>query len=297
MTHSELSRRSFMLLSAASAAALRAQSGRRIPIGLQQTFVGRNIQQDLEGTLRAVAKMGYDNIEFSANTFMNWTPAKAKEVRSLLDSINLRCRSTHNEIASFTGDGVDKAIELNQILGSTTLVSVRGPAPTPAPGAAPAAGGKKGGRGPTVPPTVDAWKAFSEQLSSAMSKIRAAKMTLGFHNHDIEFRPVGDTRPIDILAANKDITSFHLNIGLCLQGGGDPVAFMNQVPGRIQSLLIQDYKGQARWKEILSTAEGKGGLQFYLLQRTDGLFLVERQGDDLLDFAAKDLAFFKQLRG
>ena len=72
---------------------------------------------------------------------------------------------------------------------------------------------------------------------------------------------------------------------------------MNQVPGRIQSLLIQDYKGQARWKDILSTAEGSGGLQFYLIQRTDGLYLVERDGSDLLDFAAKDLAYFRQLRG
>ena len=122
-------------------------------------------------------------------------------------------------------------------------------------------------------------------------------MTLGFHNHGIEFEPVEGTRPIDILAANKDITSFHLNIGLCLQAGGDPIAFIQQCPGRIQSLLVQDYKGQARWKEIFSAAEGKGGLQFYLLQRTDGLFLVEREGTDLLDFAQKDLQYFRQLHG
>jgi len=100
---------------------------------------------------------------------------------------------------------------------------------------------------------------------------------------------------MDTLAANKDITSFHLNIGLCLQGGGDPVGFINQCPGRIQSLLIQDYKGQARWKEIFASAETKGGLQFYLIQRTDGLFLVQREGDDLLDFARKDLEYFREL--
>jgi len=120
---------------------------------------------------------------------------------------------------------------------------------------------------------------------------------LGFHNHGIEFQPVEGTRPIDILAANQDITSFHLNIGLCLQAGGDPIAFIQQCPGRIQSLLIQDYKGQARWKEIFSAAEGKGGLQFYLIQRTDGLFLVQREGNDLLDFAQQDLQYFRRLHG
>jgi len=309
MTTRSISRRRFVLLAAASAAASRAQTGKRIPIGLQQTAVGRNIQQDLDGTLRAVAKMGYEIIEFSANTFMTWTPAKAKEVRSLLDELNLRCRSTHNEIVSFSGDGLSKSIELNKILGSDTLVSVRGPGLAPgargrggadgnaragsaAPGRAAA-----GGTGGATLPGLDAWKAFSEQLSQAAGRIRGAGMTLGFHNHDVEFKPVEGTRPIDILAANRDITSFHLNIGLCLKGGGDPVSFINQCPGRIQALLVQDYEGQARWKEIFASAEGAGGLQFYLIQRTDGLFLVERQGDDLIDFARKDLEYFRQLHG
>ena len=285
-----LSRRQFALLAAAFPAGLEAQTKKQFPIGLQQTAVGRNIQQDLNGTLRAIAKMGYDLIEFSAGSFMNWTPDKARQVRALLDELNLKCRSTHNEIVSFSGDGLSKSIELNQIIGSDTLVSVRGPGPT--------GGGRGAARGGIpVPPTLDAWKRFSEQLSGAADRIRGAKMTLGFHNHAIEFQPVEGKRPIDILAANKDIMSFHLNIGLCLQGGGDPVAFIQQCPGRIQSLLVQDYKGQARWKEIFSTAENTGRLQFYLLQRTDGLFLVEREGDDLLDFAGKDLQYFRQLHG
>ena len=285
-----LSRRQFGLLAAASAAGLSAQTRIRFPIGLQQTAVGRNIQQDLNGTLRAIAKMGYDIIEFSAGTFMNWTADQARQVRALLDDINLKCRSTHNEIVSFSGDGLSKSIELNQIIGSDTLVSVRGPGPAPGQGSA------RGGT-PVTPPTLDAWKRFSEQLSQAAGRIRSAKMTLGFHNHAVEFEPIEGTRPIDILAANKDITSFHLNIGLCLHGGGDPIAFINQCPGRIQSMLVQDYKNQARWKEIFDAAEVKGRLQFYLLQRTDGLFLVQREGNDLLDFADKDLQYFRQLHG
>ncbi|HLH37644.1 MAG TPA: hypothetical protein VKX39_00735 [Bryobacteraceae bacterium] len=275
-----ISRREFVSL-AASAAVLKGQ--KRIPIGLQQTAVGKNIHDDLEETIRAVGKMGYDIIEFSASTFMSWTPARAREVRAMLDGAGLRCRSTHNEIASFTGDGTEKAIELNSILGSNTLVSVRGPGPV-------------GGRG-GPPAGLDAWKAFSDQLSAAMPKIRAAKMTLGFHNHEIEFQPLEGTRPIDVLTANRDITSFHLNVGLCLKGGGDPVGFMKRCPHRVQSLLIQDYQHRANWKEIFAAAEARAGLQFYLIQRTDGLSFVERQGGDLLQFAQQDLADFRKLHG
>jgi sugar phosphate isomerase/epimerase len=134
-----ISRRQFALLVAASPAGLKGQTKRLFPVGLQQTAVGRNIQQDLTGTLRAIARMGYDLIEFSAGTFMNWTPDQAREVRTLLDELNLKCRSTHNEIVSFSGDGLSKSIELNQIIGSETLVSVRGPGPTP--------GGRRAARG------------------------------------------------------------------------------------------------------------------------------------------------------
>jgi sugar phosphate isomerase/epimerase len=270
------SRRQFGMFAAAAVNSLRAQS-RPVPIGLQQTAVSRNIQQDLPGTLRAIAKMGYDIVEFSAGTFMKWSPADAQQVRAVLNDVNLRCRSTHNEIASFSGDGLSRAIELNHIIGSDTLVSVRGPGT------------------PAAPPALDAWKRCSDQLSQAADRIRAAGMTLGFHNHDIEFKPNEGVRPIDILAANKDITSFHLNLGLCLKGGGDPIAFLKQCPGRVQSILCQDFEGKARWTETFATAEKGSGLEFYLIQRTDGLSLVPREGTDLLDFARQDLQYFRRL--
>jgi sugar phosphate isomerase/epimerase len=272
------SRRDFAVFAAAALGSARAETRKSVPIGLQQTAVGKNITKDLNGTIRAVGKMGYQIIEFSAGTFMKWTPEDAKQVRTVLNESKLKCRSTHNEIVSFSGDGLSKAIELNHIIGSDTLVSVRGP----------------GAR--NAPPTLSDWKHFSDQLSQAADRIRAAKMKLGFHNHDVEFQTVEGVRPIDILAANKDITAFHLNVGLALKGGGDPVAFIKQVPGRIQSLLIQDFDGKAHWKDILLAADNKSsGLEFYLIQRTDGLFLVSRQGDDLLDFARQDLEYFRQL--
>jgi hypothetical protein len=76
-----ITRRGFAGLATASVAALRGQTKSRFPVGLQQTAVGRNIQQDLTGTLRAISKMGYEVIEFSAGTFMKWSPEEAKQVR------------------------------------------------------------------------------------------------------------------------------------------------------------------------------------------------------------------------
>jgi sugar phosphate isomerase/epimerase len=133
-------------------------------------------------------------------------------------------------------------------------------------------------------------------LSQASERIRSAGMTLGFHNHEVEFHTVDGIRPIDILAANRDINTFHLNLGLCLKGGGDPLAFIRQCSGRIQSVLCQDFEGKARWKPLFAAAEGGGGLQFYLIPRTDGLSLVPQEGSDMLDFARRDLEYFRSLR-
>ncbi len=225
--------------------------------------------------------MGYQQVEFSANPYLSWSPAEAKQVRSLLDGLNLTCRSTHNEIVSFSGDGLSKAIELNRIIGSTTLVAVRGPA-----------GSKEAGG-----PSLDDWKSFNDQLSQAVDRVRAAEMTIGFHNHGIEFQPVEGVFPADLVAANRAIQSFHVNIGLALQGGGDPAAFIKKCPGRVQTILAQDYMGQANWKQIFAAAEGVGGLDFYLIQRADGLGLVDRDQSDALENVRLDLEYFRKLYG
>jgi len=57
-----LSRRSFL---AASAAALQAQSKKHIPIGLLIYAVLDDWKKDFNGTLTAVAKMGYEGVEFT----------------------------------------------------------------------------------------------------------------------------------------------------------------------------------------------------------------------------------------
>ena len=267
------SRRRFLAAAAAATAVTRAQSSPP-PVGLQLYAVNRALREDLQGTLRAVAAMGYEIVEFSANPYLSWTPTEAKRMRAFLDDLGLSCRSTHNEIVSFSGDGLEKAIELNQIIGSSTLVAVRGPAD----------------------PTLDDWKRFNDQLRQAAERLDAVGMTVGFHNHGIEFQPLDGVYPADLLAANEAIRAHHLNIGLALQGGGDPVAFIHKVPGRLQSILVQDYQGQADWPAILAAAEADSAFEFYLIQRADGLGLVDRPSDDALDNVRQDLEYFRNLR-
>src|SRR5262245_22753251 len=116
-----ISRRSFLALAGAAPFALAAYKGKRVPVGLELYSVRNELAKDLMGTVRAVAKLGYEVVEFYS-PYYQWTPDYAKEVRKLLDDLKIRCLSTHNGANAFTPEGIQKAIELNQILGAKYVV-------------------------------------------------------------------------------------------------------------------------------------------------------------------------------
>ncbi|MFN8004584.1 MAG: hypothetical protein U0X75_26625 [Acidobacteriota bacterium] len=144
------------------------------------------MQKDLMGTVRKVAQLGYEVVEFYS-PYTQWTTDYAKEVRKLLDELKIKCLSTHNSANVFTPENLPKAIELNQIIGSKTLVMA-------------SAGRVEGG--------LDGWKGVAAKLTAAQEKLKPLGMRAGFHNHKTEFMPIDGKRPMDILAANtpKDVT-------------------------------------------------------------------------------------------
>src|SRR5579871_4035842 len=174
-----ISRRSF-LAAAAAAPLVAAPQGRHIPVGLELYSVRQDLQKDLKGTVTAVAKMGYEVVEFFSPYF-SWTPDQAKEVRKLMDDLGIRCNSTHNGPNAFTGDGIAKAIELNHTLGAKYIVM--------------ASAGK-------MEPGLDGWRKVSDTLTAACEKFRPAGLRGGYHNHAAEFKPVDGKRPMEIIAAN-----------------------------------------------------------------------------------------------
>lgn len=280
-----LSRRSFLSLTASAsvALALPAAPKKRLPIGIELFAVRDELQKDLMGTLRAVAKIGYEVVEFYS-PYTQWTPDYAKDVRKLLDELKIKCLSTHNGANVFTPEGLTKAIELNQIIGSKTLVM--------------ASAGRVQG--------LDGWKGVAEKLTMASEKLKPLGMRAGFHNHQLEFTPLEGKRPIEVLAANtpKDVT-LQFDIGTAVEAGADCIAWINANPGRIRSLHLKDWakgeakdeksyrvlfgEGEAPWQKIFAAAEAKGGVEFYLMEQEGSRF-------GSLETAEKCLATYKKMR-
>ena len=248
------------MLPVAAAAARAFQGAKKVPVGLELYSVRSEYTKDLPGTVTAVAKMGYEVVEFYSPYF-SWTPAAAKDVRKLLDDLGIKCLSTHNGGGSFTPDGLKKAIELNQIIGSKAIIMASPPKVS----------------GP------DGWKTFADQMTAVSATLRPLGMVAGFHNHQTEWRAIegSTTRPMDVIAANtpKDFV-LQFDVGTAVEAGADPVAWIKANPGRIRSMHLKDWgKGEGRgyavafgegdvpWKAIFAAAEATGGIEFYLIEQ------------------------------
>jgi sugar phosphate isomerase/epimerase len=259
-TH-DLSRRSFLAMTAALpfVATSALKGARNVPVGLEMYSVRGELVKDLLGTTAAVGKMGYQVVEFYA-PYLDWTIDTAKSVRKVMDDTGLKCHSTHNNGPSFTPDGLKKAIELNQILGSKYVIMASAPRVT----------------------GIDGWKTLGDQLTAISAQLKPLGMATGYHNHQVEWRLVDGKRPMDVLAAStpKDVV-LQFDVGTCLEVGADPMAWITANPGRIKSVHCKDWapgrgynvafgEGDSPWKKIFEAAEAAGGVEYYLVEQETG---------------------------
>jgi len=95
--------------------------------------------------------------------------------------------------------------------------------------------------------TVEQVKRLAWMLEEMGKRLRAAGITLCYHNHDHEFQPLpGDAgdplRAIDILLAetSPDNVAFEVDLGWVRFGGEDPVEFLQCVGSRAPLVHLRD---------------------------------------------------------
>lgn len=273
-----VSRRGFLATAAVSTQISKAAS--KPAIGLELYSVREEFKKDYHGTLKAVASMGYPGVEFYG-PYYDWTVAEAKEIRALIDDLNMVCYSTHNSAKNFDAANIGHMVELNRVLGSKFAVM--------------ASAGKVA--------DLDGWKKVADTLAASLGPMKGSGIYPGFHNHRIEFETLNGTRPMDVLAKNtpKEVV-LQLDVGTCVHAGQDPVAWINANPGRIRSIHLKDWssdpakgykvlfgEGSAPWKQVFAAAEKTGGVEHYL---------IEQEGSEHppLDTVRKCLENFKRMR-
>lgn len=277
MSTNFLNRRTF-LASAGALAALPAFAKKKPLLGIEMYSVRTEMAKNIFEPVKAVAKMGYECVEFYG-PYINWTPDQVKEMRKLLDDLKIKCLSTHNDSRNLLPENIQKAIDINKTLGSQYIVMA------------------SAGR---VEPTEDGWKKVAGVLTKADELAKAAGLKVGYHNHGTEFKALGETFPLQVIAKNTPASvMLQLDVGTCVEAGRDPVAWIKANKGRINCVHCKEWSkkdgykvlfgdGDAPWKEIFKAAEKEGGVEFYL---------IEQEGHALPPYEAveKCLANFKKI--
>ncbi len=258
-----------------------------LPIGLQLYTLGDLPEKDLEGTLKQVAAIGYRDIQLPG--LLGKT---AQEIRSTADKFGLKISSLHipgsamRPGAALTlGSPIQDIVSTMNTLGATNIAMpiMLWPdnfAPSPGEDFRAAIVRALNVEGAGI------WKRTAAFLNEKALALKPFGLRLSYHNHNMEFAPIGATSGWDILVAETrpDLVTFEVDVGWVAAAGLDPVAFLNKHKGRVRQLHVKDVlpstqnnfglamdptqigAGKQNWAKILPAAYKAGVRNFYVEQ-------------------------------
>lgn len=267
-------RRSFIkstsLLSAGFLLAPAEFNRRQSLIGVQLYTVRELMQQNPADTLAKVAKVGFNSVEGATYTnTQKFYGIEPKAFSTLLKDNGLVMPSCHYRLGEekTNGENVkgtmlhewDKAVDDAAAVGLKYMVcAFLSPA-------------ERGG--------LDHFKYVADQLNIAGEKCKKAGIQLCYHNHDFEFIKQDTTYPMDILlAADKDLVKFEMDLYWVTKAGRDPIELFNQHPGRFPLMHLKDMdntpqhaftevgNGVIDFKTILKHKK-KAGLKYFFVEQ------------------------------
>ena len=225
------SRREFLAGAAAAFAAapfasVPALAQRRLLLGLQLYTVRADLAKDYEGTLKLVKAAGVRKVQ--ANLTMSGRTSQQQrkiydEMGFIWDSIHASGDALRNNAQATIDEA--KAAGIKNITCSFPLY--------PTDRAVIMAG-----------PTVDDWKKNIDTFNTIGGLCKKSGLTFGYHNHNLEFRKIGDVVPYDLLIKETDpaLVSMEMDIGWVASSGADPVAYLTKYPKRYSAVHIKDLK-------------------------------------------------------
>jgi sugar phosphate isomerase/epimerase len=290
---SPVTRRAFLggLAAASGAAACLAAENRErpffashgLPLGLQLYTLGEAPYRDLEGTLQAVARIGYRTVET-----VGLMKRSAAELRAALDRAGLSCPSAHVPLQgsglTLSGDLGRLAADMHRIGARYVVVPILPVPPRFRPQEA------KDGAGflshVAAEMTADDWRRTAELLNERGAALKREGLRLAYHNHNIEFVRVGSKSGYELLLENTqpDTVWFEMDVGWVAAAGVNPIPLLRAHRGRFRLMHIKDLKastvanhafrmdpadigaGSLNWKAILPAGYRAGVRDFYVEQ-------------------------------
>lgn len=256
-----------------------------IPLGLQLYTVADDMKRDFAGTLAAVSKTGYKTVEPAG--LLDHSPA---EWREQLDRVQLKCPSIHVPPRAKTGLNISDAealAEAAHTLGIGTIVCPAFNFPDRfSRELQPGEGFAQMMARLAAAMTAEDWKANADFLNERGAALKKHGLRLAYHNHNVEFTPIGTTTAFALLVqgTDPDLVSFEMDAGWVAAAGIDPASLLSRYPHRFTAMHVKDIKagtkpnftlqldpcevgqGTIDWKTLLPKAYAANVRQYYVEQ-------------------------------
>jgi sugar phosphate isomerase/epimerase len=206
--------------------------------GIQLYTVGKELMEDMAGTLAKLASIGYRSVEN-----LGTAGKSAIDFRKGLDDAGLRCTSSHIFLAP--GQTAQQFFQDARTLGSEYVVSnfIYDPSVQLKNSGATAINMDTIGAYASSM-TQDDYKKLAADLNKLASLAKSLGLKFAYHNHNVEFRKLsGGTTPYDILMAEMDpaLVKIELDCGWATLAGHPPLSLFKKYPGRFRMLHIKDF--------------------------------------------------------
>jgi sugar phosphate isomerase/epimerase len=187
-----------------------------IPIAVQMYTLREESEVDFVGTLRKVADLGFNGVEFAG-----YGGLPVREVKKVLDELGLQAAASHVPLEDLELN-LEQVIKDQKLLGSKYVVC------------------------PYLLPerrTEQHYQALILLLEQAGEKCRQEGITLCYHNHDFELERLSDGRTAlesifeDTNAAN---VKAELDVYWLTKAGEKPVEWMNRYRNRTPLIHLKD---------------------------------------------------------
>lgn len=190
-------------------------------VGLQLYTVRDDMEQDFEGTLRKIAALGYQGVEFAG-----YFGRTAEQVKAILEETGLTVLGAHTPYVKLR-DSLDEEIAFNKAIGNTTLIMPFL---------------EEGDR--------QRWHEIFEEMDKIGQRCAEAGVTFCYHNHEFELTQHLDGQPVlDVMFSKLSAERLQMELDTCWvhYAGLDPLAYIAKYSDRLPLV---------HWKDMVKREDG-----------------------------------------
>lgn len=216
-------------------------------IGLQLYSLRESIGQDIKGTIKKIAEIGFKEVEtYGYSPEEKFWGLEVREFKELLNDNGLVTPAGHYSFDPFldisgTKDDLKYSLDVANELDQNYMIISH--------------------IAENLRTSIEDYKRLADKINSAGEICKNSGLKLAYHNHAFEFSDYNGSNGYEVFLQNtkKDLVDFEMDIYWVVRAGKDPVTLFKKYPGRFSLWHVKD---MSKENPGLNTEIGSGSINF-----------------------------------